>query len=213
MLADFAKQLELTRREVTARDGGERFAVVMTRTFDAEPDDVWEALTDPDRLKRWFLPVSGDLQVGGSFQLEGHAGGTILTCEPPRLLRVTFGDETSFVEVRLTPEGGGTEFVLDHEVPTAMAGSGAGAFFVGPGWDGAIVGLGLYLRGEVADDPAAVAASIEAQQLAHRSSHLWVPAVEASGTATAEQIAEGLATAVGHYAPDVNDDGTPRSTD
>jgi hypothetical protein len=31
------------------------------------------------------MPISGELRVGGSFQLEGNAGGEILTCEPPRL--------------------------------------------------------------------------------------------------------------------------------
>jgi len=44
---------------------------------------------------RWFLPLHGDLREGGSFQLEGNAGGDILTCTPPQLLRVTFGHLTS----------------------------------------------------------------------------------------------------------------------
>ena len=59
---------------------------MLRRRYDAAIEDVWDAVTDPDRLKRWFLPISGDLRVGGTFQLEGNAGGEILSCEPPRLL-------------------------------------------------------------------------------------------------------------------------------
>jgi hypothetical protein len=74
------------------------------------------------------MPISGDLRIGGTFQLEGNAGGEILACEPPRLLRVTFGGPTSVVEVRLTAEdGSGTVLELEHTVPIEMAQSGAGA--------------------------------------------------------------------------------------
>ena len=110
--------------------------------------------TDPERIKRWFYPISGDLQLGGTFQLEGNAGGEIKRCEPPRLLKVTFGGPTSLVELRLSPDGEDrTVLELEHTVPIDMAMSGAGSLYVGPGWDGAFVALGLYLDGVVADDP------------------------------------------------------------
>ena len=38
-------------------------------------EDVWAAFASPDRLGRWFLPVSGDFRLGGSYQFEGNAGG------------------------------------------------------------------------------------------------------------------------------------------
>ena len=76
---------------VSRRDGpaGEEVAVLIRRTYDAPNTDVWDALTDPERMKRWFYPMRR-LQAGGTFQLEGNAGGDV-ACEPPRLLRVTFG--------------------------------------------------------------------------------------------------------------------------
>jgi hypothetical protein len=121
---------------------------------------VWDALTDPDRMKRWFLPVSGDLQVGGKFQLEGNAGGEILRCEPPHLLKVTFGRPTSLVELRLSPEGEDrTMLELEHTVPIEIAQNGAGSLYAGPGWDGGFVALDLYLRGEISEDPVAAADS------------------------------------------------------
>ena len=53
--------------------------VLLRRRYDAAVEDIWDAFTDPDRMKRWFLPVTGDLRVGGCFQLEGNAGGDILS--------------------------------------------------------------------------------------------------------------------------------------
>ena len=43
-----------------------------------------------------------------------------------------------------------------HSVPLELAGSTAGALYVGPGWDGALLGMALYLTGRVGDDPVAV---------------------------------------------------------
>lgn len=160
-------------------------------------------MTDPERLKRWFLPVSGELRVGGTFQVEGNAGGEILRCEAPRLLRLTWGDATSVVELRLAPNGEvATTLELDHTVPIEMAGSGAGALFVGPGWDGALMALGLYLGGEISADPVAAANSPEAQEFSRQSVHAWVAAIEASGTATAEEITTMMAMVMGQWAPD-----------
>ena len=157
-MIDIATQIGAIGRTVSGADGEVR--VVLTRRYEAEPHDVWNALTDPDRLRRWFLPITGDLVVGGRFQLEGNAGGDILECDPPRRIRTTFGGETSIVELRLTPDGGGTILELDHTVPLEMAGSVAGALYVGPGWDGALMALSLYLDGEETDDPIALVAGL-----------------------------------------------------
>jgi uncharacterized protein YndB with AHSA1/START domain len=44
----------------------------------------------PSGIPRWFLPIAGDLRLGGRFQLEGNAGGEITECRPPRRLAVTW---------------------------------------------------------------------------------------------------------------------------
>src|SRR5690348_9971446 len=104
-MIDIVRQLNAIHRKVEQLPAdnisGERVSVLLRRDYGAPVGDVWDAMTQPDRIKRWFMPISGDLRVGGSFQLEGNAGGEILTCDPPRLLRVTFGGPTSVVEVRL----------------------------------------------------------------------------------------------------------------
>ena len=198
-------QIDAIQREVrrTPReDGGEDVTVLARRSYAADPEDTWSALTDPSRIARWFMPISGDLRVGGNFQLEGNAGGDILECDKPHRLRVTFGGETSFLELRLSPDGDRTTLELEHTVPIEMAQSGAGALWVGPGWDGALLGLSLFLAGDVADDPVAAASSPEALAFSEQSVRAWADAVEASGTATPEQLAEAVQVSMAQFAPD-----------
>lgn len=205
-MIDIVTELTAIHRVVSQRPtpGGDEVAVVVRRIYPAVAEDVWDAITEPDRVRRWFLPLSGDLRVGGTFQLEGNAGGDILHCEPPQLLRVTFGSAASVVEMRLAPDGAsGTVLELEHTVPIEMAGSGAGSLYVGPGWDGALMGLGLFLRGQDIDDPVAAASSPEVQDFSAQSVHAWAAATETSGTATAEEIAAARQVSLAQFAPDI----------
>jgi uncharacterized protein YndB with AHSA1/START domain len=203
-MIDIAGQLAAIYREVGERDGGEAVGVLMRRSYDAAIEDVWDAVTDPERVRRWFLPLTGDLRAGGSFQLEGNASGEILSCEPPRLLRVTFGGPTSIVELRLSSSGAETLLELEHTVPLEIARSAAGALYVGPGWDGALMGLDLYLRGEAPDDPVAAANSPEAQAFSKQSVAAWAAAVESSGGAGSDEIAAATEMSLAQFAPDVD---------
>lgn len=203
-MMDIGEQLKAIHREVDKRpiDGGEGVSLLLRRNYNAPIEDVWDAVTDPDRMKRWFLPVSGDLRAGGTFQLEGNAGGEILKCEPPRLLKVTFGGPTSLVELRLSEDGDSdTILELEHTVPIEMAGSGAGALYVGPGWDGVLMALALFFDGEISD-PVAVTNSAEGQEFSRQSVHAWVTAVESSGTASTDEIAAATQVSLAQFAPD-----------
>jgi uncharacterized protein YndB with AHSA1/START domain len=205
---DITDQISAVQREVGTQtaESGEVVAVLLRRTYRAAVEDVWDAVTDPERVKRWFMPVSGDLREGGDFQLEGNAGGRILRCDPPRLLKVTFGGETSIVEVRLASDGdGSTTLELEHTVPIEMAGSGAGALYVGPGWDGALMALGLFLTGSIIDDPVAAAGYPEAQEFSRHSIDAWAAAIEASGTARPDVIAGAVEAARAQFAPTSTD--------
>ncbi|WP_344006132.1 SRPBCC family protein, partial [Isoptericola halotolerans] len=148
----------LVAREVRSGErGGEPTRItVARRTYAAERDDVWDAVTSAERLPRWFLPVDGDLAPGGRYQLEGNAGGTIERCEAPESFSVTweFGGGTSWVTVTLRPHDAGTLLELVHESPVQpefweQYGPGAG----GVGWDLALMGLGLHLATGAAGDP------------------------------------------------------------
>src|SRR5436189_1049365 len=85
------------------RDGKPAKAVVATATYETSIEDLWDAVTTASRIKRWFLPVGGELKLGGRYQLEGNAGGTITACDAPTFFATTweFGGQTSWVEVQL----------------------------------------------------------------------------------------------------------------
>jgi uncharacterized protein YndB with AHSA1/START domain len=205
MIIDLVEQIGAISRQVEQQhsETGEVVTVTMERRYLAEVPDVWQAITDPERVRRWFLPLTGDLRPGGSFQLEGHAGGDIMSCEPPRHLLVTFGGESSIVDVLLSGDGEQTLLTLTHSVPLELAGSTAGALYVGPGWDGALLGIALYLAGEASGDPVAAANSPEVQDFNLRSIQEWVAAVEASGTADADAIAAAQQASLAQFAPDL----------
>jgi uncharacterized protein YndB with AHSA1/START domain len=94
-------------------------AVIATRLYATDRGDLWKALTDAERLPRWFAPVTGQLELGGRYQLEGNAGGSILKCVPSEELEITweFGGQVSWVRVSLTQEAGGTRMTLEHLIP------------------------------------------------------------------------------------------------
>ena len=69
--------------------------------YDTDIDDLWSAITDPDRLARWYGQVEGDLRPGGKFRLYVDAvawdgTGRVEACEPPRRLLVTTGNDESY---------------------------------------------------------------------------------------------------------------------
>ena len=211
-MIDIVHEIEAVQREVGSGRiaAGEGRAIRLRRTYDAPIEDVWDALTSPERITRWFLPISGDYRVGGQYQLEGNAGGEILTCERPHRLRVTwvYGEvaspsDVSELEVRLTPAGEGTTTLeLEHTaiVPDERWDQfGPGA--VGVGWDGGLLGLTLHLRGDSVGDSMAWQLSDEGRDFFARSSAAWGAANEAAGADPAA-AARAVANTTAFYAPD-----------
>ena len=212
-MIDIVREIEAVQREVGSGRiaAGEGRAIRLRRTYEAPIDDVWDALTTPERISRWFLPISGDYRVGGRYQLEGNAGGEILTCDRPNKFRVTwvYGDVTdpasvSELEVRLAPASeGSTTLELEHTavVPDEVwAEYGPGA--VGIGWDQGLLGLSLYLRtGKSVEDPVAWQLSDEGREYATRCSAAWGAANQAAGADPAA-AAKAVANATAFYAPD-----------
>jgi uncharacterized protein YndB with AHSA1/START domain len=190
MIIDVVRQIGAVQREVRIedRDGERARVVVATQTYDAEISEVLDTITSAERIPRWFMPVTGDLRLGGRYQLEGNAGGEILACDEPTRLGVTweYGGNVSWLEVRLSADGDDhTTLVLEHtaQVPEEFwAEFGPGA--VGVGWDLALIGLAAHFRSGAAVDPAEAAAwtmSDEGRSFATESSQAWCAAAIADG--------------------------------
>ncbi|MDQ3382901.1 MAG: SRPBCC family protein [Actinomycetota bacterium] len=188
-MIDVAQQIGAVTREVASgeRDGAPVKTVVARQTYPSPIEEVWDALTNPERLPRWFLPVSGELTLGGRFQFEGNAGGTVLECEPTTLLLVTweYGGEVSWVEVRLTAEGQSTTLRLEHTAPMdAERWEEFGPGAIGVGWDSGLLGLALHLRGAAPMELEAKMAwggSEEGRAFMAASSQDWARAAIADG--------------------------------
>src|SRR4051794_27729318 len=107
-MIDVIHEINTVRRQVGTRvlEAGQARTVTVTRVYAAAIEDVWDACTNPARIPRWFLPISGDLREGGRYQLHGNASGTIQRCSAPHSLAATweFGGEVSWIELRLTAE-------------------------------------------------------------------------------------------------------------
>lgn len=180
--------IESVHREVRSgeRDGRPTQTVIAERTYAAAIDDVWNALTNPERIPRWFLPVEGDLHVGGRYQLHGNAGGEVTACEPPNRLAVTweFDGQLSWVTVLLDEEpAGNTRLRLEHTGPLDEHWEQYGPSAAGIGWDLTILALGAHLlTGETVQLDEEELAGPEGLEAMTRSGQAWCQADIASRT-------------------------------
>lgn len=192
-MKDVLDELSAARRKMgtATLPAGKAYTMELTRRYDAPLDDVWDAITNPERIGRWMKTVTGDLRLGGAFELDGGEHGEILECEPPRVLRVSwmFGpgaDEwpgTSEVEVRLSPgSSGGTEFELVHAAAVGEPmfptyGPGAG----GVGWDLHLLTLASFLSGGEILEHEEFSSSAAGREFSRRSAAAWGEAHLAGG--------------------------------
>jgi uncharacterized protein YndB with AHSA1/START domain len=182
----------LVTREVCSgsRDGTPTKIAIVRRSYPTGQADLWDALTNADRIPRWFLPVSGDLKAGGRYQLEGNAGGVVERCEQPETFAVTweFGGMVSWLQVTLVPDGQRTTLELAHEAhvdPGMWEQFGPGA--VGVGWDLGLMGLGLHLESGAPVDPAMAVTfpvSPEGVEFVRRAAAGWADAAVKDGDET-----------------------------
>ena len=91
---DVGRMIGAVSRVVGSRevDGRPARVVVARRRYAGPIDEVWDALTNAERIPRWFLPVSGELRVGGRYQFTGNAGGEITRVRSAADARRHLGD-------------------------------------------------------------------------------------------------------------------------
>ena len=195
---DYLRAVERTVSSLE-RDGKPARAVTVARSYKTTVGDVWDAVTNGERIPRWFLPISGELKLGGRYQLEGNAGGVITACERPSYLAVTweFGGDVSWVEVRISDDGAGqARLTLTHTAHLSEHWSEYGPGAAGVGWELGLMGLTLHLAQPSAPRPdeAAFSASPAGKAFIAGSSEGWGQASIVAGTDTEAALAAASRT-------------------
>lgn len=134
----------------------DRLTLHVDRTFDAPIDDVWAAITEPERLARWLGTWRGDPAEGHVLWRMGFEEGAdehqldIRECRPPQRLAVTtyVGEQPWYLDADLTEKDGVTTLSfsqpdVDHE----------GVPDIGPGWE---YYLDRLVAAEAGGDPATI---------------------------------------------------------
>ncbi len=127
----------------------ERGVVRVEDVYDTDIDDLWSALTEPERLARWIVRVEGDLRVGGAIRLSftstWDGPGRIDVCDAPHRLVVTLEPGTAdeaVIEAVLTAEQDQTRLVIeDRGLPLDAV------HLHGAGWQAHLEDLARYLGG------------------------------------------------------------------
>ena len=188
-MTDVTHRISAVARTVGTRTlaAGEARVVTVARSYSDPVEAVWDACTTAERITRWLMPISGELRLGGRYQLEGNAGGVVERCDPPRSFAATweYGGDVSWIELRLDPEGDGTRFTLEHiahvdDARWAEFGPGA----VGVGWDSMLLGLTMHLEGDTSITPDKAMewlVSPEGVRFVTESSAAWCAAAIAAG--------------------------------
>jgi uncharacterized protein YndB with AHSA1/START domain len=137
---------------------GEARVAVFTRTYQTTIEDLWDACTNPDRLSRWYVPVTGDLRVGGRFEQVNMGSGTILECDAPCLLRVSLGGGVDEIELRLVSGSAPRTTVLELQHATTLDQHEIGGqmydaiFCMGGGYYPRLLALHLHLHDTLPED-------------------------------------------------------------
>lgn len=95
-------------------------AIAFDTYLDHAPDRVWSALTDPDKMRRWFMDSDFRAELGHRFSLDMGRWGTthceVLALEPRAFLKISWKNPPldTTVTWRLVPEGRGTRLHFEH---------------------------------------------------------------------------------------------------
>ena len=126
----------MARRGVVTTEADGRQRLEFHRSWPDPVEDVWSALTEPDRMARWIGTYDGERAPGGTgtFTMthEQEPVGeavTVVECDPPRRLVVSWVDQDDWtVELDLWGEDGRTVlrfrqvFAADADVTDFAAG-------------------------------------------------------------------------------------------
>ena len=129
-------------------------ALRFERRYDYPIDDVWEAITDTERLGRWMFPMTFERHAGGTLSVDlgelGTVVGRVLVWDEPHHLEYEWQepagvgetpDATWHIRFSLRPDGDATILVFEHLLPDARRPEFAA------GWHWYLDRLGALLSG------------------------------------------------------------------
>ena len=182
------KNLGAVERSVSTleRDGQTAHAVILARTYATTHEDLWDAVTSAQRIPNWFLPITGNLELGGSYQLEGNASGRITACQPPSSYAITweFGGFVTWVDVQVAAEGiDHARLTITHTAHHSEHWDTFGPGATGVGFEMGLLGLYMHLTDpeQPRPDPVEFAMSPDGKALLKGSGQAWGEAAIAAG--------------------------------
>lgn len=125
-------------------------ALHYTRMLSQPPKKVWEALTMPEHLTKWFNLTDAKVEEGPNGSIDFSAGsfrmtGNILSWQPEKMLEYEFNQQPSGFKTvmhwELNPADGGTALMFTHSGLDSTVNFAAGAHVV-------LENLDRYLSGK-----------------------------------------------------------------
>jgi len=117
------------------------------RHYDATPEEVWTALTEPDQVEKWLAAMTIEPHAGGRVGFTWDSGdtqvGKVRFFDPPRVFEYTWEQGSlSHIRFELYADDDGTRLVLLHSLVKADSAVGIGA-----GWHSHLDALDALLDG------------------------------------------------------------------
>ena len=113
------------------RKEGEKWTLILVRELRHSPEQVWQALTDPEHLREWApFAVDGSLgTVGTTVNLtwvgtSTTLATTVMQADAPKVLQ--YND----IRWELEPSGGGTRLTLWHNIDRRFISWGAAGWHI-----------------------------------------------------------------------------------
>ncbi|PZR14548.1 MAG: polyketide cyclase [Archangium gephyra] len=158
MNVNIARHLGAVQRQTGTRSKDGKLArfITASRVFDTTPEEVWDAISNPERIPRWFLPVKVELEGGRTFSFEDAAHGQLEACEAGHRLSFTweFAGDIGWIDVTLHQEHRHTRITVEHVAFVSdEQWQKFGPGLLGLGWEQTLLRLAVHLDSGVAVVP------------------------------------------------------------
>ncbi len=163
IVIDVTQQIRDVERRVGSRslEAGPTRTVTISQTYGTDIDDLWDACTNPERIPRWFLPITGELGSAVAISSRATRAGRSRSASRRNGLFATWeiGGDVNWIEVRLARAiGADATRARAHRARRRRHVDAVRSGRRGIGWDMALIGLVPHLAsGDPVDRESAMA--------------------------------------------------------